>query len=109
MLRNRLNDANGRCDYLAGNGCDVAGQRGCVSMRSASFGKRMQRIDLPQAVIQRITGLEEQEHQTDTPAPPRPSTTTPAAIAAARSESGEWLRRNELPSPIWASLVLGKA
>lgn len=109
MLRNRLNDANGRCDYLAGNGCDVAGQRGCVSMRSASFGKRMQRIDLPQSVIEQITRLEEQEHRTDTPATPEPATTTPTAIAPAVSTSGERLRRNELPSPIWASLVLGKA
>jgi hypothetical protein len=96
MLRNRLND-NGSCDYLVGSGCNVAGQRGCVSMRSASFGKRMQRIDLPQAVIQR-TALE--ERRTDTP---------PATPETPAHTSATWLRRDELPSPIWASLVLGRA
>ncbi len=98
MLRNRLND-NGSCDYLVGSGCNVAGQRGCVSMRSASFGKRMQRIDLPQAVIEQ-TAIEEQ--RPDTP-------TTPASLATPTHTSATWLRRDELPSPIWASLVLGRA
>lgn len=98
MLRNRLND-NGSCDYFVGSGCNVAGQRGCVSMRSASFGKRMQRIDLPQAVIEQAA-LE--ERRTGTP-------TAPATTSAPTHASVTWLRRDELPSPIWASLVLGRA
>lgn len=95
MLRNRLND-NGHRENFVDAGCNVAGQRGCASLRSVSFGKRMQRIDLPQSVIQ-MTALE--EHRTDMPAtPPEPT-----------YGSGTWLRRSELPSPIWASLVLGRA
>ncbi len=95
MLRNRLND-NGHCDYLVDAGCMVNGTRGCVSLRSASsrdFGKRIQRIDLPAGVLEQHT----EPAGTASAEPARPVTTA-------------WRQRQvELPSPIWASLVLGSA
>lgn len=96
MLCNRLND-NGHRDYLVNaDACTVEGTRGCLSMRSRSFGKRMQRIDLPQGVLEQ--SIQPQAGRADA-APTELTTTTTS-----------WrLRQVELPSPIWASLVLGKA
>lgn len=100
MLRNQLND-NGHCDYLVDAGCMVNGTRGCVSMRSASsrvFGKRIQRIDLPAGVLEQHTE------------PAGGTSTEPAQLPSMQTTHSTWRQRQvELPSPIWASLVLGKA
>lgn len=102
-MRNRIND-DGHRDYLVDAGCNVAGTRGCVSMRAASFGKRMQESVLSQQVCEQTL----QEHRTETPTP---ATSCPTVIAASQPAITPvaWLRRSELPSPIWASLVLGRA
>lgn len=90
MLRNRLYDNAHRNDFVDA-GCHVAGQRGCVAVRFARFGKRM-RIELP-AALRGITA----------PAATRETSGTQPA----GTPSG-WHRRGELPAPIWASLVLSR-
>jgi hypothetical protein len=101
MLRNRLND-NCHRDSFVDAGCNVADQRGCGSMHSANIGKRMQGTGQPLPVYEQ-TGLQGGPEQ------PTPATACSTFAITPSIAPVAWLRRSELPSPIWASLVLGKA
>lgn len=93
MLRNRLNDNGFTNDYRVDAGCAVNGPCATrASLRAMRSRLRMQRIQLSETAIQTIGGKPEEEHGTE------PSE-TPTRVSL----------RAELPSPIWASLVLGRA
>lgn len=93
MLRNRLNDNGFTNDYFVDAGCNVTGPCATrVSLRAMRSRLRMQRIQLSEPAIMEIAGKPE------------------AGSGHEPSDTPTWHSlRGELPSPIWASLVLGRA
>lgn len=108
MLRNRLNADYCRQTDIVGSGCNTGtGLRGSVCLRSVLStrpmgfrpGKRTLRMEVPVEVLEQSSGTA-RTHAADCPAA--------NALPAATSLRQRLQRRGELPSPIWASLVLGR-